>query len=121
MRRKPQKTNAAKDEVSLQELDGLCEMGMQGEILRMVERLLSRRPLSALLFNEAFVEIAAARAAQATEVMNDGLSHIRSLRKAAKDELAITLPGNFKARLDEAEMELILFKAALDQCLPSGR
>jgi len=67
---------------------------------------------------QAFVEIAAARAAQARHTVKEGLNHINLLRKAAKDDLAITLPGNFKARLDEAEMELLVIKASLNQCFP---
>jgi hypothetical protein len=67
---------------------------------------------------QAFVEIAAARAEQARQTINQGLSHIASLRNAAPDDLAITLPGNFKARLDEAEMELRLIKEGLDRYFP---
>ena len=66
----------------------------------------------------AYVEIAAARTAQARQAIKEGLSFIDLLRKAAPDDLAITLPGNFKARLDEDEIEMILIKANLDQCFP---
>jgi tetratricopeptide (TPR) repeat protein len=70
-----------------------------------------------LLGPQAYVEIAIARAAQARQAVNEGLSRIKSLRNAP-DDLAIPLPGNLKARLDEAEMELRFIDAALDQCLP---
>jgi hypothetical protein len=66
---------------------------------------------------QAFIEIAVARAMQARHAANDGLCHIKHLRKS-RDALAISLPGNLKARLNEAEIELTLIKARLDQCLP---
>lgn len=70
-----------------------------------------------LLGPQAFLEIAVARAGQARQAAHDGLGHIKILREAP-DDLAISLPGNLKARLDEAEIELRLLKASLDQCFP---
>ena len=66
---------------------------------------------------QALIEIAAARAEQAQQAAKEGLIHIKHLREAP-DGLALSQPGNLRDRLDEVEMELVLMKATLDQCLP---
>ena len=68
----------------------------------------------------ASVEIAAARIAQAREEIERGLRRIDDLRHTAPGDLAIPLSESLKARLETAEIELLMLKQGLEECIPSA-
>ena len=68
----------------------------------------------------ASVEIAAARIAQAREAIEQGLRHIDDLRHTAPADMEIPLTHSLKGRLEAAEIELLILKRGLEECIPSA-